>query len=1159
MSQDRNLLLGILALQLDFVSSNQLIETMNAWAVNKQSSLGQLFVQKQILSPQRLALLDALVQEHLSSHNQDVDQSLASLTPLSPAIRRDLAAIDDADVQQSLVSLQSSSPETQSTVNYSRHADSAKSRFQILRPHAAGGMGSVSIALDSELGREVAVKEIKEQAADQPDMRDRFIREAEITGNLEHPGVVPVYGLGFYKDGRPYYAMRFVKGDSLKRAVKLFHETPDRNPQQRELDFRRLLQRFVDVCQVMHYAHSRGILHRDLKPGNIMIGKYGETLVVDWGLAAVSGETTPEPRSVLPTPRSELHTLDGSLIGTPAYMSPEQASGDLDALDARSDVYGLGATLFTVLTGKPPLEGDITTILQKVRDGELRTPSSLNSQVARPLQAICLKAMSLRKEDRYANCQELADDLEAFLADLPVRAYRRAGYRFRLWAKRHRSAVRIVTAVGVLAVATVGYLIQRQLHLAEQIEQRLMVASRAAAMNDWSTADGELAAGETLAQSSWSTGHNEQISTWRERIAEIKQFEQQMTYCRLGNFAPGTERSEGTEDRLGTAPLIRLRDACRSALLLFNALDDRDWHVRLSREGLLPEQRIETLKSEMGELFVYYALAQTRQPLLGDDPNAVYASAIESLDRAIDLGAVNTGGHAMKAIFLRRMGADEQVDGAWDDALAGANRLAQGGYLDLYLIAALMDTMGLAAEPPTDFLEQALRKRPDHIRSRFLAYGLYHDAGKLPDAERHLDACIALVPNEPTLFYMRGMLRFDEGATERAYLDFSQSIAVDPNFAQGHFYCGRMRLTENDWEAARDHIEEAIKLDPDNSHYQHWQAIAEAKTGNAARSMHWVETGLARPQGIEPEGYYYLARAAALSYGLWQSQGRTDEAAQCLRICQSSFEQATRLGFHDFLRVSPGSDFDPVLSEPSFLAILNQAIRQAIDEADEAGDADDLDADTDETGAARIDLAEWRYVLGVSLEQAAEDQGEQALEHYDASLGLARSLMTDRRQLARTILLWKLVTERAARLSDHYHLDAKANNYWTLRALLPGFSASELQIERANSVIDSGRPEFGISFLESIKETEPLAAPTAYAMALVYARALAGCGELEPGDSTEAIKQRCVQGAIVALNKANEQGFFTEPENRERLTNDETLDALRDTEEFRTFLESVEQ
>ena len=177
-------------------------------------------------------------------------------------------------------------------------------RFRVLRHHAHGGMSEVSVAHDDEIHREVALKELHERYVDDVQNRARFLLEAEVTGSLEHPGIVPVYGRGQYADGRPYYAMRLIKGESLKAAVVRLHRAADesrRRPGEWTLEFRRLLRRLLVVCNAIEYAHSRGVIHRDLKPDNIMLGEYGEALVVDWGLAKRLGRPDVEPTPT-PTP-----------------------------------------------------------------------------------------------------------------------------------------------------------------------------------------------------------------------------------------------------------------------------------------------------------------------------------------------------------------------------------------------------------------------------------------------------------------------------------------------------------------------------------------------------------------------------------------------------------------------------------------------------------------------------------------------------------------------------------------------------------------------------------------------------------------------------------------------------------------------------------------
>jgi serine/threonine-protein kinase len=480
-SHDRNLLFGILAVQMDFISRDALVAAMNAWVLAKDKPLGEILVSQQALKPDRRALLDALVQEHLKQHGNDAEKSLAAISSVG-SVRDDLRQIKDPEVQASIVHLAAQPPtDMYATRAHSvGNSTSSGSRFRILRPHARGGLGTVSVARDEELPREVALKEIQEQHADNPDSRCRFLLEAEITGGLEHPGIVPVYGLGQYADGRPYYAMRFIRGDSLEEAVERFHRNPDKRLEsgERAMELRALLGRFIDVCNAIAYAHSRGVLHRDLKPGNIMLGQYGETLVVDWGLAktqdpselkTASAEGPIRPSSV----SSSAATQMGSTLGTPKYMSPEQAAGRLDLLGPASDVYSLGATLYCLLTGRAPMEGlNVEMILQNVQRGEFAPPRAVNPHIARPLEAICLKAMALKPEDRYPSCKALADDVEHWLADEPVSAYSEAwAAKVARWARKHKTLVVSsfgLTAAAAVALAVITVVVKREQLLTEQ-------------------------------------------------------------------------------------------------------------------------------------------------------------------------------------------------------------------------------------------------------------------------------------------------------------------------------------------------------------------------------------------------------------------------------------------------------------------------------------------------------------------------------------------------------------------------------------------------------------------------------------------------------------------------------------------------------------------
>jgi serine/threonine-protein kinase len=493
MTADRNLLFCMLALQMDFVSRDAVIGAVNAWVLDKKKPLGQLLVERNILREDTRQLLEALVEKHVELHGGDLEKSLASVGSVPFAIHELQQFVDEPisnlaptlmpvrhppstdETDNGLCSAPSSDGETLTArppVTAAPAAGSAPSsgpRFRVLRLHAQGGLGQVYLARDEELGREVALKEIQLQYADDPASQARFVLEGEVTGKLEHPGIVPVYGLGRYRDGRPYYAMRFIRGDSLQDVIHRFHESHQavREPGQRAMDLRLLLRRFVDVCNAIAYAHSRGVLNRDIKPANVMLGQYGETLVLDWGLAKLVGQTDVASSSVggaaVDTLRSTAatacaHTQVGSAMGTPAYMSPEQAAGELNKLGQASDVYSLGATLYSLLTGKPPIEGkDLGLVLERVQKGDFPPPRQIRKDVPVGLEAICLKAMALRPEDRYGSAEALADEVEHWLADEPVQAHREPWLvRTRRWMRRHRTAVTASAAALVVAFLCVS-------------------------------------------------------------------------------------------------------------------------------------------------------------------------------------------------------------------------------------------------------------------------------------------------------------------------------------------------------------------------------------------------------------------------------------------------------------------------------------------------------------------------------------------------------------------------------------------------------------------------------------------------------------------------------------------------------------------------------
>jgi eukaryotic-like serine/threonine-protein kinase len=461
----RDLLFGLHALQNGLIDQGQLVAAFQAWKLDKGRGLADHLVGRGDLDADQRGVVEAMVGLHLKKHGGDAERSLAAL-PTGRATRDGLAQLGDPQIEATLARVGSAggpggNGDADRTATYSvGSATSDGQRFRILRPHARGGLGAVFVAMDTELHREVALKQILDAHADDPQSRSRFLLEAEVTGGLEHPGIVPVYGLGTYDGGRPYYAMRFIRGDDLKEVIERFHADAavQGDPGRRSLELRRLLRPMTDVCNAVEYAHSRGVLHRDIKPANIIVGKHGETLVVDWGLAKTIGRSDPSAgeRTLMPSSASgSSETLPGSAMGTPAYMSPEQAEGDLDRLGPWSDVYSLGATLYCLLTGRPPFAGDAMAVIPLVRKGDFPPPRRLNAAIDPALEAICLRAMALESSDRYPSARALADDIERWAADEPVSAWREsASRRAWRWMRRRRTAVAAIAAA-VLA-ATVG-------------------------------------------------------------------------------------------------------------------------------------------------------------------------------------------------------------------------------------------------------------------------------------------------------------------------------------------------------------------------------------------------------------------------------------------------------------------------------------------------------------------------------------------------------------------------------------------------------------------------------------------------------------------------------------------------------------------------------
>ena len=354
---------------------------------------------------------------------QRMKKSIRAESARRSQIQMSATVTGDSSTQDAAARRSLSLPET--TAPDSR---SMTSRFTFLRKIGDGGLGSVWLARDEKLKRSVAIKEMNPEAAEFPRAWERFHREAEITGHLEHPNVVPLYQFGTDEiTGQPFYAMRFVGKRTLVDAIEEFHDRKAAG-EDVTMDGHRLLTAFIGVCQAIAYAHSRGVIHRDLKPENVALDTFGQVSVLDWGLAKVADDQDAETllsEERLTSDSVLRRTMAGEIIGTPLYMAPEQAAGDLDAVDKRTDVYGLGAILFAMLTGVAPHQNSSVTengpvavqqLLQTIASESSPRPRDYLSGIPADLEAICMKAMQFKPHSRYQSASEVSDAVQRWMA-----------------------------------------------------------------------------------------------------------------------------------------------------------------------------------------------------------------------------------------------------------------------------------------------------------------------------------------------------------------------------------------------------------------------------------------------------------------------------------------------------------------------------------------------------------------------------------------------------------------------------------------------------------------------------------------------------------------------------------------------------------------------
>jgi tetratricopeptide (TPR) repeat protein len=706
-------------------------------------------------------------------------------------------------------------------------------RYTITRLHAEGGLGKVWAASDNDLHREVVLKELKPQQAKQPGSVRRFLKEAQVTGQLEHPNIVPIYELGWRpEDRQPFYTMRFVRGETLAGSLRRYHARRKKGEAD-PLELPRLLGAFISVANAVAFAHSRGVVHRDLKPGNIALGEFGEVIVLDWGLAKLVGQDDEEAseRGIAWSEEVDGHqTLEGSVLGTPGYMAPEQAAGQISQIDRCTDIYSLGAILFEILAGVAPHSGRNTLeIVNQIVQGRIPTARSIEPATPPALNAICSKAMALKPEDRYPTATALAADVERWLADEPVSAWPEPWHlRAARWARKHRTlCASAAAAVVILALSLGAWSWSESRRVAElnATGHDFLVAGQTAFAND-DFAEAKVQLVKTLA----TIGEEPALAELRTDAQRLLG----LTDAQLARQAERTKAEENYRKFLtlrdqalfhGTlftgidqqANLVAAQIAAKDALGIYLSLDlSAPWQPPKA-----PYTEEEQARITNGVYELLLLLAETTANSADDKPTtAQVTQALALLDRAASLGIETRAWHLRRANYLTQ--ADD-VDGALRERQR-AEQVELRTALDCFLVGETAYERGNLDAAIKDF-DQALRLEPDHFWAHYFLAVAHLKQGQPRETIAHLSASLSRQPDFAWIYLLRGYAYGEIGDFADSEADFAEAArrgANDYGFLVNRAVT-RMRAGRLD-EAAID-LQAAISLKPDQ--YQAHANLAE--------------------------------------------------------------------------------------------------------------------------------------------------------------------------------------------------------------------------------------------------------------------------------------------------------------------------------------------